>query len=149
MQDGRILNHQVTASSEGWWLDLSTFKARNARLWLKSTSWVGSVLDSNPWIQISFAPEIKLITGISTQGNPSHDWFTSSYTLKYGMTGKTWHDYEREGFVEVQSLKWKDIFIYLKRDTVQAEISCFHDYGQELAVSLLCCLEILRNRRQK
>ena len=69
--------------------------------------------------------------------------------LKYGMTGKTWHDYEREGFVEVQSLKWKDIFIYLKRDTVQAEISCFHDYGQELAVSLLCCLEILRNRRQK
>ena len=34
-------------------------------------------------------------------------------------------------------------------DTAQAEISCFHDYGQELALSLLYYLEIGRNHRQK
>ena len=32
---------------------------------------------------------------------------------------------------------------------VPAEISCFHDYGHELALSLLYCLEIERNHRQK
>ena len=40
-------------------------------------------------------------------------------------------------------------FIAVKRDGVLAEISCFHDYGQELALSLLYYLEIGRNHRQK
>ena len=35
------------------------------------------------------------------------------------------------------------------RDTVPAEISCFYDDGQELALSLLYYLEIGRNHRQK
>jgi len=97
-----MLNHQLTASSEGMWLDLSSFKARDARLWIKSTSWVSGILDSNPWIQISLAPEIKLVSGVATQGNPTHDWWTTSYTLKHSMTGKTWRDYESgEGFVEI------------------------------------------------
>ena len=37
----------------------------------------------------------------------------------------------------------------LERDSVPAEMSCFQDYGQELALSLLCCFEIGRNHRQK
>lgn len=103
LQDRRILNHQLTASSEGLWLDLTTFKARDARLWLKSSSWVGGILDFNPWIQVSFAPEIKLVCGVATQGNPSHNWWTTSYTLKHSMTGKTWSDYNSgQGFVEVK-----------------------------------------------
>ena len=36
-----------------------------------------------------------------------------------------------------------------QRDTVSAEISCFRDYGQGLALSLLNCPEIGRNHRQK
>ena len=94
MQDGWILDQQLTASSEGMWLNLRVFKPRDARLWQLSTSWVSSVIDRHPWIQISFAPEIKLISGIATQGNPSHDWWTTSYTLKYSIIGKSWRDYK-------------------------------------------------------
>lgn len=101
MQDGRILNHQLASSSEGMWLNLKFFKAKDARLRLKSLSWVSGLLDSNPWLQVNFAPEIKLISGVATQGNPSHSWWTTSYTLKHSMTGKTWRDYEKEGFTEV------------------------------------------------
>ena len=36
-----------------------------------------------------------------------------------------------------------------ERDTLSAEISCFHDYGQGLALSLLYYLEIARNHRQQ
>ena len=36
-----------------------------------------------------------------------------------------------------------------ERDTLPAEISGFHDYGQELTLSLLYYLEIGRNHRQK
>ena len=107
MQDRRILNHQLTASSEGMWLDLKIFRARDARLRLKSISWVSALLDSDPWLQVSLAPEIKLISGIATQGNPSHDWWTTSYTLKHSMTGKTWRDYENgQGFTEVNFNEW-------------------------------------------
>ena len=36
-----------------------------------------------------------------------------------------------------------------ERDTAQDEISCFHDYGLELALSLFSYLEIGRNHRRK
>ena len=104
MQDGRILNHQLTASSDGMWINFQSFKAKDARLKLQSLSWVSGILDSSPWLQVSFAPEIKIISGIATQGNPSHDWWTTSFTLKYSMTGKIWQDYEKEGFEEVSEV---------------------------------------------
>lgn len=103
MQDGRILNHQLTASSDGMWLNLKTFEAKDARLRLASLSWVSAILDSSPWLQVSFAPEIKIISAIATQGNPSYDWWTTSYTLKHSMTGKIWRYYEKEG-VEVNKV---------------------------------------------
>ena len=58
-------------------------------------------MDYSPWLQITFAPEIKLITGIATQGSPSYDWFTTSYTLKYSMIGKIWKNYEQGGLIKV------------------------------------------------
>ena len=65
------------------WINLQSFKAKDARLRLQSLSWV---------------------SGIATQGNPSHDWWTTSFTLKYSMTGKMWQDYEKEGFEEVSKV---------------------------------------------
>ena len=108
MQDGRILNHQLTASSDGRWFDFQSFKAKDARLRLKSLSWVCGFLDSSPWLQVSFAPEVKIISGIATQGNPSHDWWTTSYTLKHRMTGKIWRHYEKEGFEEASKVKYSE-----------------------------------------
>lgn len=101
MQDRRILDHQITASSVGMSLSLKHFNAKDARLWLKSSSWVSALVDYSPWLQITFAPEIKLITGIATQGSPSYDWFITSYTLKYSMTGKIWKNYEQGGLIKV------------------------------------------------
>ncbi|CAH3154902.1 unnamed protein product, partial [Porites evermanni] len=101
MRDRRILDHQITASSVGMSLSLKRFNARDARLWLKSSSWVSALVDYSPWLQITFAPEIKLITGIATQGSPLYDWFITSYTLKYSMTGKIWKNYEQGGLIKV------------------------------------------------
>ena len=101
MQDRRILDHQITASSVGMSLSFKHFNAKDARLWLKSSSWVSVLVDYSPWLQITFAPEIKLITGIATQGSPSYDWFITSYTLKYSMTGKIWKNYEQGGLIKV------------------------------------------------
>ena len=101
MWDRQILDHQITASSVGMSLSLKRFNARDARLWLKSSSWVSALVDYSPWLQITFAPEIKLITGIATQGSPLYDWFITSYTLKYSMTGKIWKNYEQGGLIKV------------------------------------------------
>jgi len=101
MQDRRILDHQITASSVGMSFSFTHFNARDARLWLKSSSWVSALVDYSPWLQITFAPEIKLITGIATQGSPSNNWFITSYTLKYSMTGKIWKNYEQGGLIKV------------------------------------------------
>lgn len=101
MQDRRILDHQITASSVGMSLSLKRFNARDARLWLKSSSWVSALVDYSPWLQITFVPEIKLITGIATQGSPSNNWFITSYNLKYSMTGKIWKNHEQGGLTKV------------------------------------------------
>ena len=39
--------------------------------------------------------------------------------------------------------------IIFLRDTAWVEISCFHDYGQELDLSLLYYLKIGKTRREK
>ena len=39
--------------------------------------------------------------------------------------------------------------ITIQRGTVAAEVSCFHDYGRELALSLLHYHEIGRNNHEK
>ena len=39
--------------------------------------------------------------------------------------------------------------VYVEGGTVPAEISCFNDYHQELALSLLYYLEFGKNHRQK
>ena len=106
MQDGRILDQQLTASSEGRW----KFKPFEARLWLGSASWVSILIDHDPWLPVNFSPQVKLISGIATQGNQLYDWWTTSFILKFSTNEKTrWSKYTGgEGNVKVQ---FKKIFM--------------------------------------
>lgn len=97
----RIPDSKITASSAGIWF-LTVFKPHLARLHA-STAWVAGLLDLNPYLQISFSPIRRLITGIATQGNPGHDWWTTSYVLTYSINEYNWMYYKTQGITEVRS----------------------------------------------
>ena len=90
----------MTASSEGMWIPFKTFKPKLGRL-NGSSSWVPGLLDPKPYLQINLAPRARLITRVATQANPEHDWWTTSYVLKYSLNGNQWKAYQTNGFIEV------------------------------------------------
>jgi hypothetical protein len=99
MADKRIPDSQVTASSAGLWF-FTIFKPHFARL-QGSSAWVAGLLDLNSYLQVNFAPRKRLVTGVATQGNPYHDWWTTSYILEYSLNERDWISYKRNGFIEV------------------------------------------------
>jgi len=96
----QIPDSQITASSEGMWFPFKTFKSHFARL-NGSSSWVAGVLDTAPYLQVNLAPRSRLITALATQASPEHDWWTTSYCLKYSIDGIEWMEYEVDNFTEV------------------------------------------------
>ena len=80
MADGRIQDHQITASTVfGSYND--GYVAHNARL-NGSRAWVGDV-NINQWIQVEFTSPVY-VTGIILQGNPGYEneWITE-YEVDY------------------------------------------------------------------
>ena len=126
MQDGRIQDSKITASSAGMWVDLKIFRAHGARLH-HASSWVCALLDSAPWLKIQLPLPIKLVTRIATQGHPTHKWWTTSYTLSISLDGVWWRDYEQDGLTEVA------------RDTTCVCL-CIRTSCQACVVSLCMCV---------
>jgi len=73
---------------------VNPYKPSDARL-RTNTSWVSEGVYE--FLQISFQPYSKLVTGVATQGNPHHYWFVIRYNLLYSSDGVTWSYYEHEG----------------------------------------------------
>lgn len=86
------------------WFPLKTFKPFLARL-NGSSSWVAGVLDPTPYLQVKLSPRSRLITTIATQASPEHDWWTTSYILKYSLDGTEWKEYQTDNFTEVSESK--------------------------------------------
>ncbi len=101
MQDERILNSQITASSE---YSQSEYPAYNARLnWQANKCWITQ--NPNSWLQVSFGRFAKVVK-ILTQGrwgdNSHSDWVTSYY-LSYGNDGLNFYDYAYRGNTKVRT----------------------------------------------
>jgi len=78
MEDGSIPDNKITASSTH-----SNSKAAWGRLHSPQGSWTPNTDDLKQWFQVSFAPEVKLITDIATQGNGVMWWYVKEYYVMY------------------------------------------------------------------
>ena len=92
MEDGRITDSQITASSE-LGFEEAAFNARlNSQVTSnRSGAWTTGNQDQNPWIQARV--NARWITGIMTQGrnNPgSLEQWVTQYKVQYSNDGTTW-----------------------------------------------------------
>ena len=91
MQDKRIVDEQITASSE-WALTFDPFLARlnQQREPGKDGAWCAEVSkDRDPWIQVKMGTP-RLVSGIITQGrSDTTDWVTN-FEVMLGDDGLTW-----------------------------------------------------------
>ena len=89
MEDGSIADNKITASS-------THMRSRAAwgRLHCSDGSWTPNTDSFGEWLQVDFAPEVKLITHIAIQGNGKSWWWVASYYVMYGTGGVVIEDYK-------------------------------------------------------
>ena len=102
MENGEILDAQITASSEH---NIPKYHgADNARLNLQrpghSHAWVPSTA-SGSWLQVDFELQAT-ISEVLTQAGGDSLWWVESYTLSYSSNnGVDFHLYRQNGVVKV------------------------------------------------
>ena len=99
MENGTILNSQVSASSKNAWQS----SAPLARLNLQPMSpllsgWVPNTGDPSPWLQVDFLSYAK-VTAILTQGDDSN--FVRTFTVSYSNNNEDFQLYKEFGLVKV------------------------------------------------
>ena len=103
MESGKILNKQITASSE-W---NAHHAAHQGRLNFqevveggKSGSWSARENDKNQWLQVDLLREESVVTSVATQGRNSHplwsrhEQWVKSYKLQYSNNGVNFKYYK-------------------------------------------------------
>ena len=101
MENGEILNDQITASSH-----YVAFPPSNGRLNLIASfgsqgGWSAETEDYNQWLQVDFQ-QSTIITGISTQGLQNWDEFVKNYTISFSDDGNNFHAYKAGGVLKVK-----------------------------------------------
>ena len=99
MESGQILDSAITASSfyseyyKPWFGRLNLHLGRCA--WIPKTEG-----RDNAWIQVDLG-EIKLVTGVATQGRCTDDLRVTSYTVSYSTDGGNWEFYKESDSTKV------------------------------------------------
>ena len=94
MEDGRIADIQITASSEY----APNHGPSNARLnrpavggttgaWTAG-AWCANSSDPTPWIQVDFGG-VKMVSGVELQGRKDLDQWVKAYKVEYGNDSNT------------------------------------------------------------
>ena len=97
MEKGAINNSHITAST-----DYTGKEAWRARLNSHSNGWTAATSNKDQYLQISFEPEIKRFSKISTQGAAIEMCWVKAYSLKYlGNFTTNWEDYLENGILKV------------------------------------------------
>lgn len=119
MEDGRITNDQITASSR-YSTDLAPYYGRLNRLpdSVSSGGWVAGRNDQNQWLRVDFRTKVK-IYHIGTQGLSHKAQFVKTYKLQYSDDGKTFTDY---GQILSGNLNNKDIALTTLNPSVEARV---------------------------
>lgn len=89
MEDGRITNDQLSASSV---YGKNYLPAWKGRLNYPSKGWAPKYLNAGQWIQIRFDRE-HTIFAIATQGAKGISQWVKTYTVKYSNDGVKFADY--------------------------------------------------------
>ncbi|KAM7336184.1 hypothetical protein ACRRTK_004677 [Alexandromys fortis] len=99
LEDGRIENKQITASSfkKSWWGDY--WEPSRARLNAQGrvNAWQAKANNNKQWLQIDLL-KIKKITAIVTQGckSLSSEMYVKSYSIQYSDQGMEWKPYRQK-----------------------------------------------------
>ena len=96
MEDNKIADYQITASSEWSSINHPEYHgANNARLNQASQSgvttgaWSASLDDINPWIQVDLM-QPTWITGVMIQGRHGVLQWVTEYKVEYSSDGQNW-----------------------------------------------------------
>ena len=90
MEDGRIADSQITASTE-WRSNHGPTNARLNRPAQSGTSgsWSVRTNDVNQWIQVEFESSTWM-TGVIIQGRSDSDQWVIEYKVQYSTDGENW-----------------------------------------------------------
>ncbi|XP_072017520.1 hyalin-like [Amphiura filiformis] len=97
MEDGRIENGQITASSS--WRNSASHGPRNARLNHQrgtttggpyfAGAWIAAINDVNQWIQVNLRA-VMWVSGVMIQGRDGYDRWVTKFKVQYKTYGVDW-----------------------------------------------------------
>ncbi|WAR09825.1 MFGM-like protein [Mya arenaria] len=82
-----VFDRQITSSSK-----INEHTGASQGRIHSNSSWIPSINDSSPWIQVNFE-NTKLLSGILTQGENGGQRWVTKYTVDFSMDGKTFYPY--------------------------------------------------------
>ena len=142
MESGKILDKQITASSE-W---NAHYAAHQGRLTFQevveggvqkmSGSWSARKNDQNQWLQVDLLREESVVTSVATQGrnrNPlwgPHNQWVKSYKLQYSNNGVDF-EYYKDARQNSAKVRLKMASIYRKRRPQAASSYKYMEIGQK------------------
>ena len=100
MEDGRISDGSIAASSVYPTKSMGSHEAANSRLHFKAGNgragaWSARYNNKEQWLQVDFSSRTH-VTQVATQGRDGvHQW-VRSYSLSYSMDGVTFYSYQND-----------------------------------------------------
>ncbi|XP_051042098.1 coagulation factor V isoform X2 [Phodopus roborovskii] len=99
LEDGRIENKQITASSfkKSWWGDYWDPSRARLNAQGRVNAWQAKANNNKQWLQVDLL-KIKKITAIVTQGckSLSSEMYVKSYSIQYSDQGVEWKPYRQK-----------------------------------------------------
>ena len=102
MENGVVLDSQVSASSIKTWSNSAPLARLNLQPASPMGSWVALSSDSYPWLQVDFLTHAK-ISGIITQGQADTSSFVATFTVSFGNNNKDFQKYKEFEIVKVNN----------------------------------------------
>ena len=147
MESGKILDKQITASSE-WNAHHAAHQGRlnfqevvEGDVARKSGSWSARKNDKNQWLQVDLLREESVVTSVATQGRNRHplwQWgrhsqWVKSYRLEYSNNGVTFKYYE-DARQNTAKVRLKMASIYRKRRSQATSNYKYMENGQKVKI---------------
>ena len=145
MESGKILNKQITASSE-WNAHHAAHQGRlnfqevvEEGVAGKSGSWSALKNDKNQWLQVELLREESVVTSVATQGRNSHplwsrhEQWVKSYKLQYSNNGVNFK-YYKDARQNTAKVRLKMASIYRKRRSQATSNYKYMENGQKVKI---------------
>ena len=148
MESGKILDKQITASSE-WDANHAAHQGRlnfqevvEGGVARNSGSWSARKNDMNQWLQVDLLREESVVTSVATQGrnwHPLWQWgrhsqWVKSYKLQYSNNGVDF-EYYKDARQNSAKVRLKMASIYRKRRSQAAPSYKYMEISQKVEIS--------------